>query len=106
MRLHKISEANITPVRAQDGLVAFVSFVIDDSFHVDNVALRITPSGGIRLTYPDCILRNGLRKNTFYPITKEVGDYITQQIALEYERFLEKVTKGKRHETYLANAAA
>lgn len=101
-----ITEIDFLPVTPSNGLVAFVSFTINHSFHVNNVALRTTPDSGIRLTYPQTILPNGIRKNDFYPINKQTGEFITSRISAAYNSYLEKVMKGLRHEAHLTHAAA
>ena len=49
----KLTEIQIVPVKPKDGLIAFVSFVINDSFFVGDVAIysRLNQES-YRLVYP------------------------------------------------------
>ncbi len=50
--VHTITNVQIVPVKPQNGLVAFASFVYADAFYVASVGIYTRPSGGFRLTYP------------------------------------------------------
>jgi DNA-binding cell septation regulator SpoVG len=80
----EISEINIVPVKPKDGLIGFVSFVIDERFYVGNVAIfsRLDREG-IRLVYPkkgaiDC----------FHPIKRDVGDFINKKVTEKFNTLL------------------
>ena len=90
----KLSEIQIVPVKPNNGLVAFVSFVINDSFFVGDVAIysRIDQQG-YRLVYPAKTLFNGLKINCFKPINKPVADEIERQVLGEFGKLIEKATK-------------
>jgi len=92
----KLSEIQIVPVKPNNGLVAFVSFVINDSFFVGDVAIysRIDQHG-YRLVYPAKTLFNGLKINCFKPINKPVADEIERQVLADFEKLIEK---GKKTE--------
>lgn len=77
--MHKVSEIQIVPVKPVNGLIAFVSCVFDDSFYFSSIALYSRPQGGFRLVFPQL---KGI--NTFYPISKEIGDLLEQEIGGKY----------------------
>ena len=97
----KLTEIQIVPVKPNNGLVAFVSFVLDDSFFVGDVAIysRIDQQG-YRLVYPAKTLFNGLKINCFKPINKPVADEIERQVLGEFENLIEKAkkTEGTNYE--------
>lgn len=97
----KLTEIQIVPVKPNNGLVAFVSFVISESFFVGDVAIysRIDQQG-YRLVYPAKILFNGLKINCFKPINKPVADEIERQVLSEFGKLIEKAkkTEGTSHE--------
>ena len=97
----RLSEIQIVPVKPNNGLVAFVSFVISESFFVGDVAIysRIDQQG-YRLVYPAKTLFNGLKINCFKPINKPVADEIDRQVLGEFGKLTEKAKKmeGTSHE--------
>ena len=97
----KLSEIQIVPVKPNNGLVGFVSFVLDESFFVGDVAIysRIDQQG-YRLVYPAKTLFNGLKINCFKPINKPVADEIERQVLADFEKLIEKAkkTEGTSHE--------
>ena len=92
----KLTEIQIVPVKPNNGLVAFVSFVISESFFVGDVAIysRIDQHG-YRLVYPAKTLFNGLKINCFKPINKPVADEIERQVLGEFGKLTEKAKKVK-----------
>jgi DNA-binding cell septation regulator SpoVG len=94
-----LSEIEISPVKPRNGLLAFASFVLADSFFVGDVAVysRLDQSG-YRLVYPMKTLHNGARVNVFHPIRKGVAQEMERQVTQAYEELLAKVDdagKGK-----------
>jgi hypothetical protein len=83
-----LSEINIIPIKPREGHLGFASFVINGQFYVGNVGLHSTPSGNIRLLYPEEILSNGKIICSFHPITKYAGLEITRQVTAQYNRIL------------------
>lgn len=79
-----ISEVQITPIKAQDGLVGFASFVYSDSFYMGSIGIYTRPQGGYRLTYPTRKGANG-NFNIFHPINKEVAEEIEKVIIFKFE---------------------
>ena len=95
----KISEISIVPIQPREGLLGFVSFVLEDQFFVGNVGIHSTPDGNIRLVYPDQCLPNGKVVSSFRPITKQAGLEITQQVTLKYNDLSIKATSDKVRRT-------
>ena len=95
----KISEINIVPIRPRDGLLGFVSFVLDNQFFVGNIGIHSTLDGNIRLVYPDQCLPNGKVVNSFRPITKNAGLEITQQVTLKYNDLVVKAASEQVRKT-------
>jgi len=90
-----ISEIQIVPVKPKDGLVAFVSCVINDSLYIGNVAVytSTTRPEGYRLVYPTKILPNGKEINCVHPINKKAGDLISQAILGQFKTLVSKRIK-------------
>ena len=79
-----LSEVQITPIKAQDGLVGFASFVYNDSFYFGSIGIYTRPQGGYRLTYPTRKGVNG-NFNIFHPINREVAEEIEKVIIFKFE---------------------
>lgn len=86
---HTVSEIQIVPVKAKDGLVGFASFVIDNAFYIGSVGIYAKLSGdGFRLTYPTRKRAAG-NLNIFHPINKEVATVIEQAVARKFETVMQ-----------------
>lgn len=81
----KITEIQIVPVKPNDGLVGFVSFVLNDWFYLGSIGIYTRPNGDYRLTYPTKG-SHGL----FYPINREIALEIENQVIKKFE----EVTKS------------
>ncbi|MBU2543273.1 SpoVG family protein [Patescibacteria group bacterium] len=75
-----ISEVQVTPIKANEGLVGFASFVYDNSFYFGSIGIYTRPQGGYRLTYPT---RGNF--NIFHPINREVAEEIEKVIISKFE---------------------
>src|SRR5262249_39007597 len=76
-----ISEIEVQPVRANRGLIAFASCVINNQFFLGSIAIHTKLDGsGLRLVFPAKTLANGKSIPIFYPITKEVGGLFLESI--------------------------
>lgn len=91
----KISEVQITPVKPHNGIVAFCSFVLDDSLYLGSIALMTRPDGALRLCYPTKKV-GSQNINIFYPIQYKVGALILSAMLTEYEKLTSK--KGEYYE--------
>ena len=97
----KLSEIEIIPVKPHNGLLAFTSFVLNESFYISDVAIYSRlDQGGYRLVYPIKVLSNGLKINCFYPINRQAGKLIEDAVIKAYLSLIEKATKrkGQNHE--------
>ena len=83
----KISEVQIEFIKPQNGLIAFASFVIEDSFYISSVAIhRKLGGGGYRLTYPS------KGKHTLcHPINKKTSQAIEKAIFCKLKNVMNKV---------------
>lgn len=80
----KISEVNIVPIKPQDGLVAFASFVLNDALYCGSVGVLSRPSGGYRLVYPTKLIA-GRQYDIFHPISSDAGKQIQKTVITKYE---------------------
>lgn len=96
--MHKLmlKEIEIIPIKAQNGLVAFASCIVNNQLYLGNVAIYSSPltPEGFRLVYPTKTLSNGQRLSIVHPITREVGSLIQRQIIEEYLRLMKNLTEG------------
>lgn len=94
----KISEIQIVPIKPRDGLVAFVSFVLDKNLYLGSIGIITRPQGSYRLTYPT--KKVGIKDiNIFHPINKTFAEAIEKEVLAE----LEKVMKNNdRHNSFNA----
>lgn len=80
----KISEIQIIPIKPQNGLVAFTSFVLDSSIYLGSIGILTRPEGGYRLVYPT--KKVGIRNiNIFHPINKEFSKSIEKEVIAKFE---------------------
>jgi DNA-binding cell septation regulator SpoVG len=94
MNLMEISEIQITPVKPQDGLIAFASFVIDKRLYICNVAIYTSGNGrGYRLVYPAKKLFDGQYIKFVHPIDKATGDAIEIAVIAKYEGLINQKFK-------------
>lgn len=84
---NKVSEIQITPVKPKDGLVAFASFIFDNSFYCASIGIYTRLKGGYRLTYPT---RKSATNSLpiFHPINKEVATMIEETVIEKYEAII------------------
>jgi DNA-binding cell septation regulator SpoVG len=82
----KLSEVRFFPSKPSKGFVGFASFVLDNNFYVGNIGVYEKPSGGIRLVYPVKHNKaNDKEYPIFYPVNREIGDYITEKVHAAYK---------------------
>ncbi len=80
-----ISEIQIVPVKPQDGLIAFVSCVLDGGYFIGSIAVHTKLGGGYRLVYPTKLLGDR-QLHYHHPITREMGKQIEEAIIPVVER--------------------
>ena len=83
MSASKVSEIEITPIRAQNGLVAFASVLLDKKIRLNSIGIYTKLAGGYRLTYPT---KGSF--NIFNPITKEVSQAIENAVLGKYDQLI------------------
>lgn len=82
---HTISEIQIVPVKAKDGLVGFASFVMDNAFFIGSVGIYTRLNGNsYRLTYPTRKRPTG-NLNICHPINHTVAKEIEDAIIARFE---------------------
>lgn len=81
-----ITEVQIVPVKPNNGLIAFASFVLDGKLYLSSIGIHKKLDGsGYRLTYPT--KKAGL--NIFHPISKELGQEIKEAILNKLKEVME-----------------
>lgn len=89
----RITEIQIIPIKPQEGLVAFASFVLDDSIYLGSIGIVTRPQGGYRLVYPT--KKIGFRNlNIFHPINKSFAETIEKEVIDKFEDVM------KNHDRY------
>lgn len=95
----KVSEVQITPIKPNDGIVAFASCVVDEQLYLGSLGVHKKLDGtGYRITYPT--KKIGTRQlNYYHPLTKEVGNAIEQAVITKCnELFNESEVNYGRHD--------
>ncbi|HQF37162.1 MAG TPA: septation protein SpoVG family protein [Candidatus Dojkabacteria bacterium] len=82
-----ISEIHIVPVKPQDGLVAFCTFVLYESVYCSSIAIMTRLDGSYRLLYPSKRV-SGKQMNIFYPINKETGVLIEEEVINKFKEVM------------------
>jgi len=86
---NRLSEIQITPIKPQNGLVAFASFVLDGNLYLGSIGIMTRPNGGYRLVYPTKkVAERNL--NIFYPINKEFSQVIENKVVRQFEDVMKK----------------
>ncbi|PIQ78110.1 hypothetical protein COV82_01840 [Candidatus Peregrinibacteria bacterium CG11_big_fil_rev_8_21_14_0_20_46_8] len=85
-----ITEIQIVPIKPQDGLIGFASFVLNGCLYLGSIGIHTRLDGtGLRLTYPT---KGAI--NIYHPINKEVSKAIEEAVfskAKECFSYLEEV---------------
>lgn len=92
----KISEIQITPIKAKDGLIAIASLVYNGDFYLGSIGLYTRPQGGYRLTYPTRKTPGG-NFNLFHPINKVIAEEIQNAVISKFE---EVMNLYDRHDSF------
>ena len=76
-----ISEVAFYPLRpSPKGLIGIASCLFDNKLSLNSISIYSTPSGDIRLLFPDKVLPNSRKIHIFYPINNETYEVIKQAI--------------------------
>ncbi len=87
----EIAEIQIVPVRAQDGLVAFASCVINDQFYIGNIGIHSAfTANEFRLVYPTRTFLNNKSVSCVHPINKETGEVMQKVICTAFKELWTK----------------
>ncbi len=86
----KISEIQVIPVKPKDGLIGFVSFILEEKYYVGSVAIYTKLDGsGYRLVYPS--KKVGEKNiNTFHPINQEIGGIIETEVIKKINKIFDE----------------
>ena len=86
---NRLSEIQIIPIKPQNGLVAFASFVLDESLYLGSIGIVTRPQGGYRLVYPTKKVADR-NLNIFYPISREFALAVEQEVVKQFEDVMKK----------------
>lgn len=86
----KITEIQIVPIKANNGLVAFASIVLDSQLFLGSIGIHKKLDGsGYRITYPTKLIRNK-NINIYHPINKEASRTIEKAIIEKAKRLFKQ----------------
>jgi len=92
---NRLSEIQIIPIKPQNGLVAFASFVWDKSLYLSSIGIMTRPNGGYRLIYPTKkVAERNL--NIFYPINRETAQLIESEVVKQFEEVMNNYDRHNR----------
>jgi len=94
----KLAEIQVVPIKSNDGLVGFASFVYDNCFYFGSIGIYTRPQGGYRLTYPTRKGTNG-NFNIFHPINREVAEEIERVIISKFEDVMKMYVRHNSFDT-------
>lgn len=84
---NQISNIQIVPIKPHDGLLAFVSFVLNDAFYMSGIGICSRPNGSYRLIYPTKKYSHN-NANIFHPINKIIAEQIEQAVIEKFEEVI------------------
>jgi DNA-binding cell septation regulator SpoVG len=95
---NRLSEIQIIPIKPQNGLVAFASFVWDKSLYLGSIGIMTRPQGGYRLVYPTKkVAERNL--NIFYPINRETAQLMESEVVKQFEEVMNNYDRHNRFNT-------
>jgi len=95
---NRLSEIQIIPIKPQNGLVAFASFVLDESLYLGSIGIVTRPNGGYGLVYPTKkVAERSL--NIFYPISRGFALTIKKEVVKQFEDVMKKYDRHNRFNT-------
>jgi stage V sporulation protein G len=93
--VQKISEIQVQPIKPNNGLVAFASFIYDNAFYLGSIGIYTRLDGtGYRLTYPTRKIGT-VSLNIYNPISGSIGILIEELIVAKYEEILAKAYESQ-----------
>ena len=85
----KITEIQIIPIKANNGLVAFASLVLDDNLYLSSIGVHKKLDGdGYRITYPTKKVGDK-NMNIYHPINKRTSKIIEDVIIEKIKKYLD-----------------
>jgi len=90
----QINEINVSPVKPNNGLVAFASCVIDNWLYLGSIGIFTKLEGGYRLTFPTKKIADK-SINLFHPINRLKGNEFQEVIINKYEKVMNQ--QNDRH---------
>lgn len=84
-----ISEVQITPVKPNNGLIGFASFVLYEAVYCGSVGVFTRPQGGYRLAYPTRKI-SSKDIDVYYPINQKIGRVIEEEVISKFEEVVSK----------------
>jgi DNA-binding cell septation regulator SpoVG len=82
-----INEISISPVKPNNGLVAFASCLIDSWLYLGSIGIYTKLEGGYRLTFPTKKVAN-TSINIYHPINKNKSQELELAITTKYEEVM------------------
>ena len=80
MKTMKITEIQILPIKPNNGLVAFASFVLDGNIYLGSIGVHKRLNGsGFRITYPTKKIADK-DFHIFHPINRQASEEIEKAI--------------------------
>jgi len=95
---NRLSEIQIVPIKPQNGLVAFASFVLDESLYLGSIGIMTRLNGGYRLVYPTKKVADR-SLNIFYPINREIAKLIEDEVVKHFEEVMNKYDRHNQIDT-------
>ena len=90
MKIMKITEIQIIPIKSRDGLVAFASIVLENSVYLGSIGVYTRINGsGYRITYPTKIIGDK-SINIYHPINKETSETIEKAIISKVKKIFKQ----------------
>ena len=91
----RLSEIQIIPIKPQNGLVAFASFILNGNLYLGSIGIMTRPNGGYRLVYPTKKVANR-NLNIFYPINRKFALTVEAEIVKQFEEVMNKYDRHHR----------
>jgi DNA-binding cell septation regulator SpoVG len=89
-----ISQVTFYPLRpTEKGLIGIAGCLFDNKLFLNSISIYLTPTGDIRLLFPNKILPNSKEINIFYPVNNETYEVLKQAVAKKIQE-LSKKAKG------------
>lgn len=95
----KLTEIQIIPVKPQNGLVGFASFILNNQLYLGSIGILTRPKGGYRLVYPTKKVGDK-SLNIFYPINRDFAKLIENEIVRHFEDVMTQ--ENDRHNSFNA----